>query len=103
MVTVLIPALLRPLAGGQAMVEAEGATVREVIRDVAARWPKLGEALLEDGRLKSHLRVAVDGAVSPLGLRTATPPGCEVHFVAAISGGRCVPESPIPTRAHPRG
>jgi sulfur-carrier protein len=93
MVSVIVPALLRPLAGGQMTIEAEGATVREVIADLAARWPELGEALIDSGgRLRANLRVAVDGAVSSMGSRTPTPPGCEVHFVAAISGGRCGPE-----------
>lgn len=87
MVTVLIPALLRPLADGQAMIEGEGATVREVMGALAARWPALVDAIVADGRLRGNLRVAVDGAISPLGLRTPTPPGSEVHFVAAISGG----------------
>ena len=82
-----IPAMLRELTGGRSTVEAAGATIREVIEDLERRWPGIRDRLTDDGRLRANLAVAIDGEVSPLGLREAVEPSSEVHFVAAIKGG----------------
>ncbi len=82
-----IPAMLRDLTGGRATVDAAGATVREVVDDLERQCPGLRDRLTADGRLRSKLSVAVDGEVSPLGLRETVQPSSEVHFVAAIKGG----------------
>ena len=82
-----IPAMLRELTGGRSPVEAAGATVREVIEDLDRRWPGIRDRLMEGGRLRPNLSVAVDGEVSPLGLRETVAPASEIHFVAAIKGG----------------
>ncbi len=88
MATVYIPTLLQTLTGGQSSVEAGGATVREVIESLERAWPGLRERLMEEGRLRPNISVAVDGEVSPLGLLEPVLPESEVHFVAAIRGGR---------------
>jgi len=85
--TVFIPAPLQSLTGGRSVVEAEGATVREVIASLDRAWPGLRDRIVEGGRLRPNISVAVDGVVSPLGLIEKVPPGAEVHFVAAIRGG----------------
>ena len=82
-----IPAMLRELTGGAATVEASGSTVREVIDDLEHRWPGIRDRLVDSGRLRPNLSVAVDGEVSPLGLRESVEPSSEIHFVAAIKGG----------------
>jgi molybdopterin synthase sulfur carrier subunit len=87
MAEIHIPAMLRELTGGQATVDATGATIREVIDDLDRRWPGIRDRLIDGGRLRPNLSVAVDGEVSPLGLREAVEPASEVHFVAAIRGG----------------
>jgi hypothetical protein len=79
--------MLRDLTGGKSTVEASGANVRELIDDLDRRWPGIRARLVEGGRLRSNLSVAVDGEISPLGLREAVDPASEVHFVAAIKGG----------------
>jgi len=84
---VFIPALLQPLTGGRASVEAEGATVRQVIESLERAWPGIRERLLEQDRLRPNISVAVDGEVTPMGLLEAVGPTSEVHFVAAIKGG----------------
>ena len=79
--------MLRDLTGGKSTVEASGANVRELIDDLDRRWPGIRARLVEGGRLRSNLSVAVDGEISPLGLREAVGSASEVHFVAAIKGG----------------
>ena len=87
MAIVFIPTLLRPLTGGRASVEAEGATVRQVIESLEIAWPGIRERLLEQDRLRPNISVAVDGEVTPMGLLEPVGPTSEVHFVAAIKGG----------------
>ena len=88
MAEVRIPTMLRELTGGSETVQASGATVRDVINDLERQWPGIREHLVEGGRLRGNLSVAVDGEVSPLGLAETVEPSSEVHFVAAIRGGR---------------
>ena len=87
MAEVHIPAGLRELTGGRSTVEASGATVSELIDDLERQWPGIRECLIEGGRLRQNISVAVDGEVSPLGLREKVEGAGEVHFVAAIRGG----------------
>ena len=65
--------------------------MRELIDDLERQWPGIRERLIEDGRLRQNISVAVDGEVSPLGLRETVESAGEVHFVAAIRGGSCRP------------
>ncbi len=87
MATVFIPALLQGLTGGRSKLEVAGATVGEVVENLDRAWPGIADRLVEDGRLRTNISVAVDGEVSPMGLLEPVAAGSEVHFVAAISGG----------------
>jgi len=89
MATVWIPALLRQYVNGQALVQAEGATVGEVMACLEQRYPGLVERLLEPnrGRLRPHLMLVVDGESSRQGLRHPVGEDSEIHFVPAMSGG----------------
>lgn len=87
MAIVYIPSLMQHLTGGRATVQADGATVRQVIEALEQSWPGLRERLIEEGRLRSNISVAVDGEIRPLGLLEEVGPASEVHFVAAIKGG----------------
>ena len=84
---VYIPALLRALTGGRAEVEVEGATVRQIVANLEALYPGLQDRLVEGGRLRPNISVAVNDEISPLGLMETVPPSGEVHFVTAIRGG----------------
>ncbi len=84
---VYIPALLQGLAGGESVMEVEGATVREVINNLEVACPGIRTRLLEQDRLRANIRVAVDGRISPLGLLERVSQTTEIHFVAAIGGG----------------
>ena len=87
MPTVFFPAQLRPLTGGRESVDVDGKSVRQVVEQLERLYPGISERLVNDGRLRPNISVAVDGVVSPLGLLEETPPDSEIHFVTAISGG----------------
>ena len=87
MATVYIPSMMRKLTAGAQKVEVEGATVRQVIRNLDLMHPGVKGWLVEGHRLKPNISVAVDGTVSSVGLLEPVGKEAEVHFVAAISGG----------------
>lgn len=84
---VFIPTLLRQLTEGRAELEVEGATVRQVVANIDVVYPGFAERLLDQGRLRLNVSVAIDGEISPLGLLETVGPQSEVHFIAAIRGG----------------
>jgi molybdopterin converting factor small subunit len=89
-VTITIPAPLRDLARGRSEVAAEGATVGEVLRQVARDHPRLGERLLDEGgRVRRHVGVFL-GEVELRelnGLSTPVRDGDRIWLVPAIAGG----------------
>ena len=87
MATVYIPSLLRPLTRGQAKVGVPGSTVSEIISNMDAEYPGVSDRLMEDGRIRPSISVAVDGELAPLGLLEKVGPESEVHFLPAMSGG----------------
>ncbi len=87
MPVVFLPTALRPAIGGRAEVSVSGATVREVIENLESEAPGIRDHLLEGGRLKEHIAIAIDGEISNLGLLERVSESAEIHFVPAISGG----------------
>lgn len=87
MVTVFIPPLLRELTGDAGQLTAEGATVRQVVNNLEARYPGLRDRLCVGDELRPGLAVAVNGTVSRAGLLQKVSEGSEVHFLPAIGGG----------------
>lgn len=87
MPTVFLPALLRPLAGDRESIDVDGSNLRQVVDNLETKCPGVKERLLDQGRLKKTVSVAVDGEISPLGLLEEVRPDSEVHFVLALSGG----------------
>jgi molybdopterin converting factor small subunit len=87
MATVWIPTLIQPLTGGAPHVTAEGATVRELVDALEARFPGLRDRLCTGDTLKPSIAVTVDGVISDAGLRTPVGRDSEVHFLPAIAGG----------------
>ena len=87
MPVVWIPSLMQKLTDGQQQVEVEGATVREVIVALDARYPKFKERILDGDRIKTEIAVVVDGEVVAAGLRAKVGPQSEVHFLPALAGG----------------
>jgi molybdopterin converting factor small subunit len=87
MVTVFIPSLMQGLTDGEHRVEIDGATVRQIIDNLEARYPGMKERLVENNRVKSNISVAIDGEVTTLGMLGKVGESSEVHFLPAIGGG----------------
>lgn len=88
--TVRIPTPLRNLTGDQAAVTAEGATVDEVVRNLDAEHPGLGERILDDdGNVRRFVNVFVDDEDIRFadGLGTPVPEGSTVSIIPAVAGG----------------
>jgi len=59
---VRIPPVLRTQVNGQKEIEAAGSSVGEVMRDLIARYPQMGEQLLTaDGGLHRFVNVYLNG------------------------------------------
>ena len=89
-VALRIPTILRPLAGGLSVVEAEGGTVKEVFADLTSRHPELaGRIYAPDGGLHRFLNVFVDDEdIRYLdGLDTSVPDGADISILPAVAGG----------------
>jgi sulfur-carrier protein len=86
---VRIPPTLRTETGGEKQVVADGGTVREVIVDLADRFPGLRGQILEDGDLASFVNVYVGGEdVRTLdGLDTEVDDAATVILLPAMAGG----------------
>ena len=91
MATVFIPPSLQKLTGGQDKIVLSGSTVREIVNNLDAAFPGTKERLVDGFKIKSSISVAVDGEISPMGLLEKVGEDSEVHFVAAIGGGRSGP------------
>ena len=87
MVTVHIPAVLRTMTLGDTLVRMEAANVREVVEQLEVRYPGIRQRLCDGDRLKPGLAVAIDSRIHSRGLLEPLSPGCEVHFLPAVSGG----------------
>lgn len=88
-VVVRIPTPMRSLTGGERAVSGSGSTVAEVLHDLEACYPGLGERLFEDGRLRRFVNVFVgDEDVRFLeGLETPVQDGQELVILPAVAGG----------------
>ncbi len=87
MTAVFIPTMLQPLSGGVKQVDIEARNVRQLIDELERLYPGMKERLVEDGRLRPNVSVAVDGEVARMGLLEKVAEATEVHFVPAIGGG----------------
>jgi len=87
---VRLPTLLRGSANGQAVVNADGDTVGEVLRSLAVTYPGLeGQILTADGSLHKFVNVYLDDDdVRYLEkLDTKVAPGSVLSILPAVAGG----------------
>ena len=87
MATVYVPTLFRNLCGGAHRLEVPATTLDELLKAVDQRCPGFYVRVVEDGRVRPSLAVAIDGEAAtyplwePIGVTT------EVTIVPAIGGG----------------
>jgi molybdopterin synthase sulfur carrier subunit len=90
MPTVLIPTPLRRLTANQSKVEVPGATAGEIIQNLEAAYPGIGERLLDgDGQIKRFINVFVnENEIRTLqGTDTPVTASDKVSIVPAMAGG----------------
>ena len=87
----LVPGVLRAEAGGDSRLEVTGGgTLRQVLDEVARRWPRLERRIRDEaGELRRYVNVYVDGEdVRRLGGQdTPVPEGSQVQILPSIAGG----------------
>ena len=89
-VSVRVPTQLRTLTGGAGQVQAEGATVGDVLKSLDAAHPGLGERLFdESGSLRRFVNVflADEDVRFMEGLATPVTDGQTLSIVPAVAGG----------------
>jgi sulfur-carrier protein len=89
MTTVRIPPTLRPETGGEPEVRAESGTVRQLLDDLAGRFPLLCAQIFRNGDLAPYVNVYLEGEdVRTLGgLDTPVEDGATVILLPAVAGG----------------
>jgi molybdopterin converting factor small subunit len=90
MTVVRVPPVLRAEAGGVREVNAAGATVRELLEDLAVKLPALGSRVYGDGEIEPYVNVYVDGedVRTRAGLETPVRDSSTVILLPAMAGGR---------------
>ncbi len=88
---VRIPAPLRKLTKDQAIVEAQGADIEQVIASLEQSFPGLRERICdESGQIRRFINVFVNGEDIRFkeGAKTSVKDGAEISIIPAIAGGR---------------
>ena len=80
---------MQKLTEGEGRVQVEGSSVRRIVDNLDKAYPGIKDRLVENGRIKSNISVAIDGEVTPLGMLGKVGEDSEVHFLPAIGGGAC--------------
>ena len=89
-VQVKLPTILRKHAGGEPRVHADGATLRELLSDLEARYPGITKNVVtDDGGLHRFVNVYVNDEDIRFtgGLDTAVAHGDTVVILPAVAGG----------------
>ena len=86
---VRIPPTLREEAGGERQVLAEGSTVREVLDDLASKFPALATRIFDNGGIAPFVNVYVEGedVRTRDGLDTPVGEASTVILLPAMAGG----------------
>ncbi len=84
---VLIATPLRSYTGNQSPVEAEGATLADLLADLDRRYPGIRFRMIdEQDQIRPHMRVFVNGEqVRDLG--APLQPADDVQILQSLSGG----------------
>lgn len=85
--SVHIPGALHSYTERRSEVEAEGATLAEVLSALDLRYPGLRFRIIdEQDAIRKHIRIFVNDA-QVQALRTPLQSGDEIHIILALSGG----------------
>jgi molybdopterin synthase sulfur carrier subunit len=89
MSTVRVPPVLREDAGGAREVQTSGTTVRELIEDLTAQLPALGERIYDGTDIRPFVNVYLDGEdVRTLGgLDVPVQESSTLILLPAMAGG----------------
>ncbi|MCY1047521.1 MoaD family protein [Corallococcus sp. bb12-1] len=90
MATVRIPTPMRTLTRNQSEVQATGATVRDVLSDLDARYPGMGTRLLDErGAVRRYVNIFLnDEDVRALqSLDTPVKDADRITLIPAMAGG----------------
>jgi sulfur-carrier protein len=85
-----VPPGMRALTDNQALIEAHGVSIREVITNLETTFPGLRARLLDDqGRKRKFINIYLNGEdIRTLQMETtAVQHNDEVDIVAAVAGG----------------
>ncbi|MGE0710140.1 MAG: MoaD/ThiS family protein [Planctomycetota bacterium] len=84
---VRLPSLLDSYTGGTRQLEAEGATVGEVLAELERRYPGLRFRVIdEQDRIRTHIKIFVGDGLAR-SLEHPIGPGEALQIVGALSGG----------------
>lgn len=89
-IRVRIPAALRAQTNGDTEVEVDAANVKDVVGALEARYPGLGERLLDErGDLRRFINIYVNGEDVRFldGMATPIKQGDELSIIPAVAGG----------------
>lgn len=89
-VTIHLPSVLSRLAGGLSRIEASGATLGDVVEEVARRYPALGPRLRDDtGAPYPFVNFFVNDEDARFrgGFGAPLEDGDEIAIIPAIAGG----------------
>lgn len=88
-VKILIPGPMRTHTGGQATVEASGATVAEVLADLGARHAGITARLFDGGSIRRFINIYLNNEDIRFlqNLDTPTKDGDELSIIPAVAGG----------------
>jgi molybdopterin converting factor small subunit len=86
-VTVHIPSPLRSYTAQKGAVDAQGATLGEVLSALDRRFPGLRFRIItEQDTIRQHIRIFVNEEQAP-NLTVPLRPDDQVHIICALSGG----------------
>jgi molybdopterin converting factor small subunit len=85
-VVVLPRSLVALFPGTPRRVQADGGTVRDIIKALDAQVPGMWDRICDSGPvIRTHVNVFVGGERAAL--ETPVPAGATVHVIPAVSGG----------------
>jgi sulfur-carrier protein len=89
-VSVRIPTILRTYTNGESEVQADGATLAEVLESLDSSYPGIRGRILDDqGAIRRFVNVYVgnDDVRFLDALETKTPEGTQLSVIPAVAGG----------------